>query len=75
MATRGKVKQLTGELINNHLKLTKPRLELVSLFIISLIQVQTVNMAKIALAMNTSCKVGSNYRRLQRFVKDISDFS
>ena len=75
MATRGKVKQLTGELINNHLKLTKPRLELVSLFIISLIQVQTVNMAKIALAMNTSCKVGINYRRLQRFVKDISDFS
>ncbi|MBK8827905.1 MAG: hypothetical protein IPO26_14665 [Saprospiraceae bacterium] len=71
MATQGKVKELTGELMKNLSTLTKPRIDLIGLFILAIVQV-TVNLAKIALAMDTKSKTRSNYRRLQRFIKEIN---
>ncbi|HMP30685.1 MAG TPA: IS4 family transposase [Saprospiraceae bacterium] len=72
MATRGKVKQLTGEMIKDLDTLTKPRIDLIALFILSIVKVTTVNLAKIALAMETKSKTGSNYRRLQRFMREVN---
>ncbi|MBK9741992.1 MAG: hypothetical protein IPO94_03140 [Saprospiraceae bacterium] len=53
MATQGKVKELTGELMKNLSTLTKPRIDLIGLFILAIVQVTSVNLAKIALAMDT----------------------
>lgn len=61
MATHGKVKELTGEMMKNLCTLTKPRIDVIALFIISLIQVTNVNLARIALAMDTKNKTGSIY--------------
>jgi hypothetical protein len=74
MATRSKVKQLACELIKNLPTLTKPRIDLIALFILSIVKVSTVNLSKIAIAMDTACKTQSNYRRLQRFISEV-DFS
>lgn len=71
MATHGKVKELAGELMQNLSTLTKPRTDLIGLFIVALVKVTSVNLAKIALAMDTQSKTGSNYRRLQRFLKEV----
>lgn len=72
MATCGKVKELTGEMMKNLSTLTKPRIDLIGLFILAIVKVTSVNLAKIALAMDTKSKTGSNYRRLQRFIKEIN---
>lgn len=72
MATYGKVKELSGELMKNLNTLTKPRIDLIGLFILAIVKVTSVNLAKIALAMDTRSKTGSNYRRLQRFIKEIN---
>ncbi len=72
MATQGKVKELTGELMKNLSTLTKPRIDLIGLFILAIVQVTSVNLAKISLAMDTKSKTRSNYRRLQRFIKEIN---
>jgi len=45
----------------------KSRVNCMSLFMISLIKVRTVNLTQIALAMNPHVCAASNYRRLQRF--------
>src|SRR5690606_12899562 len=71
MATHGKVKELAGELMENLRTLTKPRTDLIGLFVVALVKVTSVNLAKIALAMDTESKTGSNYRRLQRFLKEV----
>ncbi|MBK6498366.1 MAG: hypothetical protein IPG00_09440 [Saprospiraceae bacterium] len=39
MATQGKVKELTGELMKNLSTLTKPRIDLIGLFILAIVQV------------------------------------
>ena len=49
MATQGKVKELTGELMKNLSTLTKPRIDLIGLFILAIVQVTSVNLAKISL--------------------------
>jgi len=72
MATHGKVKELSGELMKNLTTLTKPRIDLIGLFILAIVKVTSVNLAKIALAMDTKSKTGSNYRRLQRFMKEVN---
>lgn len=71
MATHVKVKELAGELMENLRSLTKPRTDLIGLFIVALVKVTSVNLAKIALPMDTHSKTGSNYRRLQRFLKEV----
>jgi hypothetical protein len=72
MATHGKVKELTGELMQNLSNLTKPRIDLIALFILAIVKVTSVNLVKIALAKDTKCKTGSNYRRLQRFIAEVN---
>ena len=47
----------------------KARIKYLSLFIIALIQVRTLNLVKIAQAFGTEAKINSNYRRIQRFFK------
>jgi hypothetical protein len=72
MATRGKVKEPAGELIKNLDNLTKPPCFLIPHFVFSVIIMCSVNLSKIAIAMDTDCMKGSNYRRLQRFVSQIN---
>ena len=45
----------------------KSRINLMSLFIVSLVKVRTVNLTQIALSLNPLVSASSNYRRLQRF--------
>ncbi|MBK6499086.1 MAG: transposase [Saprospiraceae bacterium] len=71
MATQGKVKELTGELMKNLSTLTKPRIDLIGLFILAIVQVTSKPRQDI-LAMDTKSKTRSNYRRLQRFIKEIN---
>lgn len=71
MATQGKVKELAGELRKNLPKLSKPRVDLITLFIIAVSKVGSINLSKIALAMDNKCLKDSNYRRLQRFIKEV----
>ena len=47
--------------------INKARLMLVALFIIGGIQVCSVNLTKVAVAMPSETKANSSYRRLQRF--------
>ena len=37
------------------------------MFLVALFKVRTVNLAEIVTSLNPHAKVGSNYRRLQRF--------
>ena len=46
------------------------RLNFLAMFLIALFKVKTVNLAEIATALNPKAKIGSNYRRLQRFFAD-----
>jgi len=48
-------------------KINKARLTLVTLFIIAIVQVCSVNLTKVAVAMSNSADPSSRYRRLQRF--------
>ncbi|MBK9742429.1 MAG: hypothetical protein IPO94_05440 [Saprospiraceae bacterium] len=50
---RVKLKNLPRELMKNLSTLTKPRIDLIGLFILAIVQVTSVNLAKIALAMDT----------------------
>ena len=45
----------------------KARLKFLSMFIIALFKVKTVNLSQIAVALNPFVKNSSNYRRTQRF--------
>ena len=49
-------------------KINKARVKLISLFIIALNQVRTVNFEKLSIAFDTSVKVESSLRRIQRFM-------
>ncbi len=46
------------------------RVTFLAMFLIALFKVKTVNLAEIATALNPKAKIGSNYRRLQRFFAD-----
>ena len=68
----GKNKDFAWELRTNLKNLTKPRIDFIALFIQSILKVGTVNLVKIAIGMNTSVQVQSNYRRIQRFIKEVN---
>ncbi len=51
-------------------KINKARVKLISLFIIALNQVRTVNFEKLAIAFNHDAKKDSSLRRIQRFIAD-----
>jgi len=48
------------------------RLTMMSKLIISLLKMCTVNFAQLALVLNSSVKIDSNFKRIQRFVKQFS---
>jgi len=60
------LKQKLGNLLNWH----GSRLDFLAKFILSLIQVRTVNLAEIATAFPGNAKVDSHYKRLQRFFQN-----
>lgn len=53
--------------MQSQLSWNKCRIEFISLFMLALIKVKTVNLTQIALGFNPHVKITSNYRRLQRF--------
>lgn len=68
----GKFTNLAWELYQNLPTLTKPRTDLIALFILSILKVGTVNLVKISVAMGSKAQSKSNYRRLQRFIDQVS---
>jgi Transposase DDE domain len=55
-----------------HIAASEHRLDFMARFILALIQVKTVNLTQIALALNGHIKSTSNYRRIQRFFEGFS---
>jgi hypothetical protein len=60
------------EYLGRHLVETEHRLDFIARFILALIQVKTVNLTQLVLAMNGQVKSTSNYRRIQRFFEQFS---
>lgn len=56
--------------LQDHFPWHLARLKFVSLFILAVLQLTTVNMKKLSNALNGKAKRDSNYRRLQRFFKE-----
>lgn len=61
---------LKDNLEKNNAKINKARLRLISMVILALCKVQTVNFHKLALAFETNGKADSSLRRLQRFIAE-----
>lgn len=53
-------------------KLYLSRIKFISLFIVALCKVQTVNFDKLSLAFNSKAKASSSYRRIQRFIGEFT---
>jgi len=62
------------EIFNSRPWWNKARADLLSLFIVALLKVRSVNLTKIAVAMPGRAKTDLKYKRLQRFVANF-DFS
>jgi hypothetical protein len=58
------------DVLGQHLSWHGARLSFLAMFFVALFKVKTVNLSEIATALNPHAKVGSNYRRLQRFLAD-----
>ena len=56
--------------LQQHLPWNGARLAFVSIFLIALMRVKTVNLAEIATGFSGKAKVESHYKRLQRFFRD-----
>jgi len=61
---------LFREKLQQHLQWNAARLAFVSIFLIALMRVKTVNLAEIATGFSGKAKVESHYKRLQRFFRD-----
>ena len=61
---------LFREMLKEHLQWNAARLAFVSIFLIALMRVKTVNLAEIATGFSGKAKVDSHYKRLQRFFRD-----
>lgn len=70
----GKSNNFAWGLYQNLPTLTKPRTDLIALFILSILKVGTVNLVKISVAMGSKAQSKSNYRRLQRFIDQVIPF-
>ena len=57
--------------LQEQLQWHKARVKFVALFIIALIKVCTVNFVKVANGLSGKAKRQSNYRRIQRFFRDM----
>lgn len=58
---------LLRETLKPHLKWHGPRLNFLSLFLLALIRVKTVNLSELACGFRSWARTESNYKRLQRF--------
>ena len=56
-----------------YLKWHGARLSFLALFLISLFRVKTVNLAELATGFMGNAKIESNYKRLQRFLREFAD--
>ncbi len=61
---------LLREMLQQHLRWNAARVAFVSIFLIALIRVRTVNLAEIATGFSSEAKVESRYKRLQRFFRE-----
>jgi hypothetical protein len=61
-----------AEVLREQMVANKARLEFMASFVMALIKVRTVNLAQVAVGLNPLVKIGSNYRRCQRFLAEIS---
>jgi hypothetical protein len=68
----GKYNNIAWDLINNLPTLSKPRTDLIALFIMSILKAGTINLVKIALCMDSQAKASSSYRRIQRFIEQVT---
>jgi len=59
-------------ILREQMEAHKTRLEFMACFVMALIQVRTVNLAQVAVGLNPMVKIGSNYRRCQRFLAEFS---
>lgn len=59
-------------LLSTNLNFNLARIKCLALFIIALIEARSVNLARIAGLSNTSVDLASRYRRLQRFIQQIT---
>ncbi|CAA9399482.1 hypothetical protein AVDCRST_MAG84-6055 [uncultured Microcoleus sp.] len=57
------------QILAANLSWNRARIKFLARFLVSLFQVQTVNLAKIAVVFAGDAKVASNYKRLQRFMR------
>ncbi len=71
MAFKEKVKELSRELKIELVGFTKPRIDLIALAVISLCGNGSINLADIAAGMPNAVLRSSNYKRLQRFIKQV----
>lgn len=62
--------RLLKDALRGHLFWHEARIDFMARFLIALIQLRTVNLTQLALALNPAAQVASNYRRLQRFFAD-----
>lgn len=61
--------QLLRQVLGAHLKWHGARLDFLARFILALLQVRTVNLARLAPVLSSRAKISSNYIRLQRFFR------
>lgn len=57
-------------LLNNHFNLNLSRTKCLAGLILSMIKLQTINLANICSGFESKIKPSSTYRRLQRFIKE-----
>ncbi len=60
-----------SKILQEVLKWNKARINFMSMFILSLIKVCTVNLVKISAGLSGEVKLDSNYRRAQRFFQNL----
>ncbi len=60
---------LLRQTLKPHLRWHEVRLSFLSLFLIALLRVKTVNLAKLATGFRSQAGNDSNYKRLQRFFR------
>lgn len=61
---------LFREMLQQHLRWNVARVAFVSIFLVALIRVRTVNLAEIATGFSSEAKIESRYKRLQRFFRE-----
>ncbi len=60
------------EVLRPHLNWHRARLRFLAAFVLALIRVGSVNLARVALGLNPWVQIASNYRRCQRFLAEFS---